>query len=89
MAYKQLVRAKEILVQYLEYVEFDYDSIEYFLDSIDYLLQNRIPCTSSILSILIEDMLIAWTYHRGKELLQVVSLLKELKEELEKCTILP
>lgn len=87
MAYTQLIKAKEILVKYLEYVEFDFDSIEYLLDSIDYMLQKRIPCNPTILNILIEDILIAGTYHKSKDLLTVASLLKDLCEELEQCTI--
>lgn len=87
MAFKQLIRAKEILVQYLEYVEFDFDSIEYLLDSIDYLLQGKIPCNSTILNILIEDVLIAGTYHKSKDLLEVAYQLKNLSEELSQCTI--
>lgn len=87
MAHKQLIRAKEILVQYLEYVDFDFDSIEYLLDSIDYLLQGKIPCTVTILDILIEDVLVAGTYHKSKDLLEVAYQLKSLSEELTRCII--
>ena len=82
----KLVKIKEILVNYMDIMEnhldyCDLDSVEYLLDTIDYLLQERIPCTKNIISVVIEDVMLASSYQRSKELLEVVSILNNIKEE--------
>ena len=79
---RKLIQIKEILVNYIHIVEYDIDSIEYLIDTIDYLLQDKIPCTYSIINVIMEDVMIASTYHKSKELLDVVSILKDICDSL-------
>lgn len=78
----KLIKIKEILVNYVDIVDYDRDSIEYLIDTVDYLLQDRIPLTKAVLDVIIEDVMIASTYHKSKELLEVVSILTELSKEI-------
>lgn len=79
----KLIRIKEILVDYIDIVEFDYDAIEYLIDTIDYLVQGKIPCNSSIINIILEDVMLAGSFHKCKSLLKVSGILKEILEVLE------
>lgn len=79
----KLIKIKEILVDYIDIVEFDYDSIEYLIDTIDYLVQGKIPCNSSIMNIILEDVMLAGSFHKSKSLLKVSCILKEILEVLE------
>ena len=83
----KLIQCKEILVQYIDTIMYDFDAIEYLIDTIDYLLQGVLPCNTSILPIIIEDVMIASTYHKSKELLNVAGLLQSILEDLNKCTV--
>ena len=77
----KLVKCKEILVKYIETLEYDVDAIEYLIDSIEYLLIGIIPCNETILNVIIEDTMVASSVQRSKELLEVVSLLNQVKEQ--------
>ena len=81
----KIAKCKGILVNYLQKVEYDFDAIEYLVDSMDYLLQEKIPCKPAVLEILIEDVLIASTYHKSKDLLEVAALLRLVEEEASTC----
>lgn len=78
----KLIKAKEILVRYIETIEYDIDAIEYLIDTIDYLLQGRIPFTQEVIDILLEEVLIVSTYHKSTELLDVVSIFTNISKEL-------
>lgn len=82
---RQLIRIKEILVNYnhlmsYELDAYDLETIEYLIDTIDYLLQGRIPCTKSIISVVIDDVMLASSFQKSTELLEVVSILNDIKE---------
>ena len=59
---------------------YDLETIEYLIDTIDYLLQGRIPCTKSIISVVIDDVMLASSFQKSTELLEVVSILNDIKE---------
>lgn len=81
-----LVEAKGILVECLQKIEWDHDSVEYLIDSIDYLLNDQIPLTPEVIDILLQDILITSTYHKKSRLIEVVKIFYKILEMLP-CTI--
>ena len=81
-----LVEAKGILVDCLQNIKWDEDSVEYLIDSIDYLLNSQIPLTHEVVDILLQDILITSTYHKKSRLIEVVKIFYKILEMLP-CTI--
>ena len=85
--YSKLIKAKSILVNYIDEVsKLDYDSIEYLIDTIDYLLLGKIPINDEILNIILQDIIVTNCIQKSPNLHKVALIISDIIKENGLCT---
>ena len=80
---QKLVKIKEILVHYINSLEYDIENVDYIIDIVDYLLQGSIICSKENIELLIQEVFITSSYHDSIELENVLDILTSIiKEDL-------